>query len=386
MREPLRHRWALSSVLVALAFLVLGGCMPYSTGPTEVGVRTIKFGLFRKAGVDPKIYAPGSTYWLIPVINDWNTFDTKIQVLEMVLEAGRGDREGRDDLLFKTIDGNDISLDVIISYRIIPEKAPDILQFVAQSDEEIREYLVRTVTRSTPRDIFGELTTEEFYVSDKRAAKATRAKEMLNEILTPHGIVVENVLTKDYRFKPAYQKAIEERKVADQLAEKAKSETRAAEEEWRRRLEEAIGTVNEMVARADGAYLQAKIEADAYYEQQAKVAKAVQAEAEAEAQGMREMIRALEGEGGEALVKLKIAEALQDKRILLLPISGGSLDVKTTDINRLLEIYGLQQLPASGRKKEPDTTSAKPPDEPSATQEREVSPDPTKEDLPGQPK
>jgi hypothetical protein len=100
-----------------------------------------------------------------------------------------------------------------------------------------------------------------------------------------------------------------------------------------------------MVARADGVYLQAKIEADAYYEQQAKMAKAVQAEAQAEARAMREMIRALEGEGGEVLVKLKIAEALQGKPILLLPISGGSLDVKTTDINRLLEIYGLQKLP-----------------------------------------
>jgi regulator of protease activity HflC (stomatin/prohibitin superfamily) len=187
--------------------------MPYTTGPTEIGVRTIKFGVFRKAGVDPKVYSPGSTYWFVPVINDWHTFDTKIQVLEMVLEAGRGDREGRDDLLFKTIDGNDISLDVIISYRIVPEKAPHILQYVAQTDEDIREYLVRTVTRSLPRDIFGELTTEEFYVSDKRATKAARSKEVLNEILMPYGIVVENVLTKDYRFNPAYQKAIEERKV-----------------------------------------------------------------------------------------------------------------------------------------------------------------------------
>ena len=31
----------------------------------------------------------------------------------------------------KTIDGNDISLDVIIAYRIDPQKAPYILQYVA---------------------------------------------------------------------------------------------------------------------------------------------------------------------------------------------------------------------------------------------------------------
>jgi regulator of protease activity HflC (stomatin/prohibitin superfamily) len=340
-RKELTRRVALATVLLALS---LGGCMPYSTGPTEVGVRTIKFGFLRKSGVEPKAYEPGATYWFIPVINDWHTFDTRIQVTEMTIEPARGDRAGRDDLLFKTIDGNDISLDVIISYRIDPKKASHILQFVASSNQELRENLVRTVTRSAPRDVFGELKTEELYVSEERAKKATRAKDMLNQILSPFGIIVENVLTKDYRFNPPYQKAIEDRKVADQMAEKAKSEARAAEEEYRTKLQDAVGSVNQMVARADGAFLQTKIEADAYYDQQDKIAKAIKAEGEAEARGLTQMTHALEGKGGETMVKLKVAEALQGRPILLLPISGGSLDVKTTDINRLLELYGLQRL------------------------------------------
>lgn len=344
---------------VAIIFLgfALAGCMPYTTGPTEVGVRTIKFGIISKSGVEPKVYPPGATYWFVPIINDWHTFDTRIQVVEMTMEPEMGDRKGRDDLLFKTIDGNDISLDVIISYRVDPRMAPHILQFVARSDQELRENLVRTVTRSAPRDIFGELKTEELYVAEARARKAERAKEVLNHILNPFGVVVDNVLTKDYRFNPSYQKAIEDRKVADQLAEKAKSEARAAEEEYRQKLQEAIGEVNQKVARADGSYLQTKIDADAYYDQQEKLARAVRAEAEAEAKGLREMIQALEGRGGEAQVKLKIAEALQGKPILLLPISSGSLDVKSTDINRLLETYGLQRLPRTAGTQAPRAPS-----------------------------
>ena len=332
----------IGTALVTLT--VFSGCTPHTTGPTEVGVRTIKFGFIQKAKVDPKVYEPGSTYWFIPVINGWNTFDTKIQVLEMTISSGTGDRKGRDDLLFKTIDGNDISLDVIISYRIDPKKASHILQYVAQNDAELRENIVRTVTRSTPRDIFGELKTEEFYVSGQRSEKSNRTMAVLNDILQPYGVIVENVLTKDYRFNPAYQKAIEGRKIADQQAEKAKSEARAAEEEYLRKLQDAIGEVNIMVAKADGEYQQAKIEADAYYEQQDKASQAVIAEANAQAEGLRGMIKALEEEGGEALVKLKIAEALQDKPIVLLPVAGGSLDVKTTDINRLLETYGIQKI------------------------------------------
>ncbi len=340
----MRSTWRKLIVLCMPLLFALTACYPYSTGPTEVGVRTIKLGILRSSGVEQRTYEPGATYWFVPLINDWHTFDTKIQVLEMTLQPGRGDREGRDDLLFKTIDGNDLSLDVIISYRINPAMAPHILAFVAKSDQELRESLVRTVTRSSPRDIFGELRTEQLYVAEERAKKAAQAKEVLNHILNPYGIIIENVLTKDYRFNPAYEKAIEDRKVADQLAEKAKSETRAAQEEWLQKLQEAIGKVNQMVAKADGDYLQAKIEADAYYDKQQMVAKAIRAEAEAEARGLEEMTKALAGKGGETLLKLKVAENLQNKPILLIPVSGGGLDLRTTDINRLLELYGLKGL------------------------------------------
>src|SRR5207244_7198380 len=135
----------------------------------------------------------------------------------------------RDDLRFKTIDGNDLALDLIISYRIDPAKAPYILQRVASSDFELKDNVVRTIARSRPRDIFGELKTEEFYVSDKRDEKAEQAKAVLNEMLTPYGVIVERVSTKDYRFNPAYTKAIEDRKVADQVAEQNKAATKAAQ-------------------------------------------------------------------------------------------------------------------------------------------------------------
>ena len=44
------------------------------------------------------------------------------------------------------------------------------------------------------------------------------------------------------------------------------------------------------------------------------------------------------------MVKLKLAEALAGKRILLLPVAGGGIDIKTTNVNKLLETYGAQKL------------------------------------------
>ncbi len=341
----------LSVLVLVTACMMSAGCIMRTTGDTEVGVRTIKLGIFTQKGVEDKVYAPGSTYFFLPFVNDWHTFDTKLQNLEMTLEPTRGDRKARDDLLFKTVDGNDIGLDVIIAYRIDPNKAPYILQHVARNDKTLREKVVRTVARSKPRDIFGELKTEEFYVAEKREGKAQMAKDVLQEILGPMGIIVERVLTKDYRFNPEYQKAIEDKKVADQRVEKNRSAQHAALEEYKRKLEEAKGEVNKMVANVDGEYRRAKIEADAYFEKQSLLAQATRAEGIAEAEGIRQMNRALTGSGGEALVKLRIAEALQDKKIVLLPVSEGGMNLKTTDINKLIELMGIRALSSPGQKK-----------------------------------
>jgi hypothetical protein len=53
---------------------------------------------------------------------------------------------------------------------------------------------------------------------------------------------------------------------------------------------------------------------------------------------------ALTGIGGEALVKLKIAEALQGKKILLLPVSEGGMNLRTMDINQLIHTLGVKSL------------------------------------------
>ncbi len=330
-----------------IAMLLLFGtsaCVFHTTGSTEVGVRTVKFALFGKKGVEDKYYAPGSTYIFPPIINEWHTFDTKLQNMEMTFDATKGDRKGRDDLLFKTVDGNDIGLDVIIAYRIDPQKAPYILQYVAKNNDVLRQKIIRAIARSKPRDIFGELRTEEFYVADKREKQAQLAKEKLQEMIGPMGIIIERVLTKDYHFNKAYQKAIEDKKIADQMVGRNRSAQHAALEEYKRKLEEAKGEVNKLVADADGEFQKAQIDADVYFEKQKMIAEAITAEGIADAKGIQEMNKALEGSGGEAMVKLRIAEALEGKQIFLLPVSEGGMNLKTTNINGLLDTMGIKAL------------------------------------------
>ena len=92
-------------LMLSVAWMTMSGCVPRTTGETEVGVRTVKLGLFVKKGVEDKVYAPGSTYFFLPFVNDWHTFETKLHNIEMTHDPKRGDKLYRDDLLFKTIDG-----------------------------------------------------------------------------------------------------------------------------------------------------------------------------------------------------------------------------------------------------------------------------------------
>ena len=54
---------------------------------------------------------------------------------------------------------------------------------------------------------------------------------------------------------------------------------------------------------------------------------------------------ALAGAGGEAMVKMDFAEALKGIRILFVPSGdAGGLDVRSTDINSLIGVRGVQSL------------------------------------------
>src|SRR5204863_7722035 len=106
------------SIIVLVLLLGVFSFYPHTTGPTEVGVRTIKWSLFAKKGVEDHVYAPGAGYFFPAILNEWHVLDTKLQNVEMTHEPRRGDKRFRDDVLFKTIGGHDVRREVIIVYGL----------------------------------------------------------------------------------------------------------------------------------------------------------------------------------------------------------------------------------------------------------------------------
>ena len=326
--------------ILFFAAMSVSGCACHSTGANEVGVLTRKVAPFGTKGVQQEVYASGATYFFTAFVTDWHTFETKLQNLRMSKE--KGDDGLTDDVEFKTVDGNDVSVDVTVTWRIDPAKAPTILQRVGESTEDVSDRIVRPAARAYVRDALNKLRSEDFYVADKRFASAEDARQLLQAALNPEGVVVEQVILGEHRFAPAYEEVIRDKKLAEQNAEKLKSEAVAASEASKRNLESARGKVAQQIATANGELAQAKLAADAALVKAKNEAEALLAEAKARAQGIQKENEALSGGGGRTMVKLRLAEALAGKRIILVPAGKGA-NLQTLDVNALINAKAALQ-------------------------------------------
>src|ERR1700694_1357338 len=270
--------------LIAIATLLLiaaSACTPHTTAATEVGVKVNK--LTRST----EIAEPGATYFFAPFINDVTTFDTSTQSLIMSAKAEAGDRREKDDLRFKTRDGNDIETDVTIRWRLDPTRAAYIWQVVAPTTENIKERLVRPLARAYVRDVLNRLDSEEYYNPDLRFAAASDATKVMAAQLKPYGVIVEQVILGDFSFKPDYQNLINKRKEAEKQAEKLESQILATLESNKANLQKKVAELAEQLTHAQGDFEQAKRAADAYVVRKQQDAQATLSEKSAVAQGIK---------------------------------------------------------------------------------------------------
>ncbi|HEX8154650.1 MAG TPA: SPFH domain-containing protein, partial [Thermoanaerobaculia bacterium] len=277
------------------ALLPLVACTPYKTEATEVGVR------FNKITRATEICDPGATYFFTPIINDWNTFDTSTQNLIMSAKVDAdADRKEKDDLRFKTRDGNDIETDVTVRWRIEPARAAYIWQMVAPSTEALKDRVVRPQARSYVRDVLNRLDSEEYYNPDLRFRAAHDSTTILAAHLKPYGIIVEQVILGDFSFKRDYQNLINQRKEAEKQAEKLEAEILATQEGNKANLQQKVSELTEQLTRAQGELEQARRASDAYLVTKQQEAQAVIAERGAVAEGIRKERAALNGSAGDA--------------------------------------------------------------------------------------
>ena len=280
------------------------------------------------------------------IINEFYVIDKTLQTMEMSTDASRTDLRKRDDLKVKDLDGNNVYVELKVQYRIIPEKAKEVLETSGYLDRDnfelYKKKWVREYVRSICRDFLGELKTEDFYESSNRTTKINLARQKINKRLLDFGIdVVSIVMFRKPTFHESYQDIIDRKEKADQdiktqialaSAAKEKRETLITKETNLKivELERHNGKLEEALLEANAEAEKLKKKADAYYDQitigaeadlykNEKQAEGILDLKRAEAQGIEAMKKALEGEGGLNMVKMEYAKKLKDLVIQGLP-------------------------------------------------------------------
>lgn len=320
------------ATIFAGALALISGCS--STSSTEVGVRTTLLGILEPRGTQ-QIYSAGGVYFVMPFVSAWATLPINQQNLTMNANPTEGDRPVPDDVTFKTKDGNNVYIDVNVMWRVDPSKAGTVISVVGQSVDEIKERIVRPMSRAVIRDAFNEITSEEYYQVTVKNRVAEEARERLAQAVAPYGVLIDMLQVQQHRFDPAYQAAINAQKQAEADVQKLVEQQKAMDQQKQSELEAKRSEWNKLTEEALGQAGRVRNEADGYYQMKTNAAKALLAQARAEAESTKKEAEALGKLGGDAYVKMQVAKLLAKKRFILVPAASAS----TMNVNKVMDYF-----------------------------------------------
>jgi hypothetical protein len=251
----------------ALVTVVLLSSTVVDIEPGEAAVRINNI-----TGSETAIVTPGWTTRL-PFVHSLYVLDAAPQTFSM-----KGDTDQSDLLVQKLTvrasDGSNFHFDdTTVIFQLKVDEAVTAVRDAGPGDG-FKSWL-RPYVRAILRDEFGREST--IAVSNPTAyAQATdRARDRLNEVLGPHGIVVTQLVTPRPQFNAAYEHAIEERNRLGNELQVITSNIDRASTERDRRLAEVDQAQNRIIqerraslesdlARAVAELAEAKREADTY--------------------------------------------------------------------------------------------------------------------------
>lgn len=301
-------KYFLWAIVLITASVAIWGCA--EVGPQEAGVRITMIGLQRgigtaewfKKGIKTRALSPG-LYISVPHI----TYIDKYPINELRYNMFKETADGRNDVAFKTRDGQIAWIDATIRYRLIPEKIPVLHREYGHS--YLENVLLPTV-RSLLNNKLGEYSAEEIYDGKTRQDVSSEIVKLINmghngrRGTMDVGLEVVDVLLRRFEFTDEYQAAIEQKKIA--------SEQYLAAVEWAKKREaEAEGEKLAVIQEAEGQAERIRVEADADLYARLKESEGVLKIGLAQAEAQAAMVEALGG--GNVLVNLEFAKNLSSK-------------------------------------------------------------------------
>lgn len=241
-------RSARSGVLLAVVGLVAGilfsvvGQGILIVQPQEVAV------VFNTISGNLDTPRRSGTHIVIPVIQQATIYPISQQEYTMAGDTEDRARQGDDSVRARTIDGQEIRIDVTVIFGIDPDKANTIHE---RWQTRYTDNFIRPTARGIARDVVSGFRAAAIYGSDRGAMEAEITAQ-LAERMSEEGMILTDLLVRDITFTEEFAQSIERAQIAEQRAAEARFqvEQRVAEAEQARAV--AQGERDAEIARAEG--------------------------------------------------------------------------------------------------------------------------------------
>jgi regulator of protease activity HflC (stomatin/prohibitin superfamily) len=211
--------------------------------------------------------------WIVPFVETVVTYPVSKQTYTMSIASHEGQIQGDDSVAARTSDGQEIFIDSSVIFAIDPNLVIDVH---ISWQQRYSTDLVRPVTRGIIRDSVSQFRVDEV-VSTKRFELSKQIRDSMSERLEANGLILVDFVLRNITFSPEYAASVEQKQIAEQLAQQARFVVEQRKQEAEQARQEAKGLADAAVIRSEG---------DAE-------ARLIQAEAEAKA--LQLIAEALEG-------------------------------------------------------------------------------------------
>jgi regulator of protease activity HflC (stomatin/prohibitin superfamily) len=240
--------------------------------PNERGIVISPYSFRAPLGYLPNALTPGLR-WIVPG-ERVQTYPISKQTYTMSAATNEGQIPGDDSIRARTKDGQEVFIDASVIFSIDPTKVIDLhISWQSRYQDE----LVRPTARGIVRDVSSQYGVEEI-VSSKRAELEQIVTEQLTEKFAENDLILVDFVLRDIHFSPEYAAAVEQKQIAEQLAQQAELTVEQKRQEAEQARQIAQGQADAAVIAAQGAADSAVIASKGAAE-----ARLIEAEAEAKA-------------------------------------------------------------------------------------------------------
>ena len=201
---------------VVALLVLLPNSLTY-VNPGYVGIVIHRAG----GGVDKTPLGPG-LHLRNPLTTGIVEYPVFMQTL-VLTRGGSDNAPGNDQINVNSREGQPVSLDVSMSFELDPQKAPYLYTTFRRDIETIQHTYVKQAIRQALQEVVGG---EEIaaVIGPKKAETVARAQGLLEQRLSPYGLLVKQFTINELRAPETVIRAINEKNVMQQQALTAQNE------------------------------------------------------------------------------------------------------------------------------------------------------------------